>query len=265
MCVLLFLWALVTTAAAAAAALGLVLSLWPTIALPPPPSPPSPPFSLPPHFSFLLFIVVASWILCKLFLPIWLWACFYQVLCSFFFFVDVVSSSCCLCSQLLLLLLWLSSLLCVFSLSLSHSLSLASSSLVGRVVRHPFWIRLCCTALIAPLGSLAFLCFLARVSFHPCCRRFENRLCSLDSSFPARLLQVLASSYLLACLFVCRLVGLCVWLSSNSRVCVFLSLSLSLCVCFSVFPQQLLVRCDTWAGCGHHHSHLLQWRHLLLY
>ncbi len=83
------------------------------------PPPPSPPFSLPPHFSCLLFIVVASWILCKLFLPIWLWACFYQVLCSFFFFVDVVSSSCCLCSQLLLLLLWLSSLLCVFSLSLS--------------------------------------------------------------------------------------------------------------------------------------------------
>ncbi len=85
----------------------------------------SPPFSLPPHFSFLLFIVVASWILCKLFLPIWLWACFYQVLCSFFFFfVDVVSSSFCLCSQLLLLLLWLSSLLCVFSLSLSLSVSL---------------------------------------------------------------------------------------------------------------------------------------------
>ncbi len=86
------------------------------------PPPPSPPFSLPPHFSFLLFIVVASWILCKLFLPIWLWACFYQVFCSFFvfffFFVDVVSSSCCLCSQLLLLLLWLSFLLCVFSLSL---------------------------------------------------------------------------------------------------------------------------------------------------
>jgi len=89
------------------------------------PPPPSPPFSLPPHFSFLLFIVVASWILCKLFLPIWLWACFYQVLYSFFFFfVDVVSSCCCLCSQLLL---WLSSLLCVFSLSLSLSLSLSVS------------------------------------------------------------------------------------------------------------------------------------------
>jgi hypothetical protein len=102
------------------------------------------------------------------------------------------------------------------------------------LVRHPFWVRLCFTALIAPLGSLAFLCFLARVSLHRCCRRFENRLCSLDSSLPARLLQVLASSYLLACLFVCRLGGLCVWLSSNSLVCVCFSLSHSLCVslCF---------------------------------
>ncbi len=47
------------------------------------PPPPSPPFSLPPHFSFLLFIVVASWILCKLFITIWLWACFYQVFLLF--------------------------------------------------------------------------------------------------------------------------------------------------------------------------------------
>lgn len=95
------------------------------------------------------------------------------------------------------------------------------------LVRHPFWVRLCFTALIAPLGSLAFLCFLARVSFHPCCRRFENRLCSLDSSFPARLLQVLASSYLLACLSVCLFA---VWL-----VCVFgcLQTLLCVCVCFS--------------------------------
>ncbi len=121
------------------------------------------------------------------------------------------------------------------SLSLSLSVSLVLSD-VWLLVRHPFWVRLCFTALIAPLGSLAFLCFLARVSLHRCCRRFENRLCSLDSSFPARLLQVLASRYLLACLSVCLFAVwlVCVFGCLQTLVCVCVSLSLTLCVSLCV-------------------------------
>ncbi len=153
----------------------------------------------------------------------------------------------------------------LFSLRvLSLSLSLASSSLVGRVIVSPssFLDKTLFYRSHSSPWKFGF-------SLLPCSRLLSPLLQEIwEPSLQPRLqlpCTIVAGSrvQLFACLFVCLFA---VWL-----VCVFGCLQTLLCVCvflslsLSVFPQQLLVRCDTWAGCGHHHSHLLQWRHLLLY